>query len=268
MFERPHAGSCDSRLSEEIIMNPFSRVSRKRLLRLLCVAAYSVSLIACGGGSSGGSTTTGGGGGVTTHAKILYVASGSNGQGQILAYTIDPSSGQLSTPVTINAPQYLLEMHVDPTGKFLYASDFDMGAVRVYSINSSTGALIEVAGSPFMSAQATGNGGPLAASPDGKFLFYSNAIGNIAPFTVSSDVLTAAGGVANVPGQPSQMVVDPTAKFLYVANHADNMGGQFSVFTIDSTTGALTEIPGSPFSFQSNSAPSGIALHPNGKFLY
>jgi 6-phosphogluconolactonase (cycloisomerase 2 family) len=195
---------------------------------------------------------------------MLYVASGSNGQGQILAYTIDPSSG-LSTPVTINAPQYLLEMHVDPTGRFLYASDFDMGAVRVYSINSSTGSLTEVAGSPFMSTQVTGNGGPIAASPDGKFLFYSNAFGNIAIFTVSSGVLTATGGVANDPGLPSQMVVDPTSKFLYVA---DMIGGQFSVFAIDSNSGALTEISGSPFFNQSNAGPSGIALHPSGKFLY
>jgi 6-phosphogluconolactonase (cycloisomerase 2 family) len=204
-------------------MGRLSCVPRKRLLRLLCVV-YSVGLIACGGGSSGGSSATGGGGGgggATAKPEMLYVASGSNGQGEILAYTIDPSSRQLSTPVSINAPSYLLEMHVDPTGKFLYASDFDMGAVRVYSINSSMGTLTEVAGSPFMSTQVTGNGGPLAASPDGKFLFYSNAFGDIATFTVSSGVLTATSGFAPNTGQPSQMVVDPTAKFLYVANHAD-----------------------------------------------
>jgi 6-phosphogluconolactonase len=262
-------------------MGRLSCVPRKRLLRLLCVA-YSVGLIACGGGSSGGSSTTGGGGGgggatggggggggATAKPEMLYVASGSNGQGEILAYTIDPSSRQLSTPVSINAPSYLLEMHVDPTGKFLYASDFDMGAVRVYSINSSMGTLTEVAGSPFMSTQVTGNGGPLAASPDGKFLFYSNALGDIATFTVSSGVLTATAGVAPNIGQPSQMVVDPDGKFLYIANHADYViGGQFSVFAIDSNTGALMEISGSPFSYQSNAEPSGIGMHPSGKFLY
>ena len=230
------------------------------------VTAGSSSIEATSAGVNGSTTLT-----VTTTAKpeMLYVASGSNGQGEILAYTIDPSSGQLSTPVPINAPTYLFEMHVDPTGKFLYASDFDMGAVRVYSINSSTGILTEVTGSPFTSTQVTGNGGPLAASPDGNFLFYSNASGDIATFTVSSGVLTATGGVAHDPGQPSQMVVDPTAKFLYVANHADYVvGGQFSVFAIDSNTGALTEISGSPFNYQSNAEPSGIGMHPSGKFLY
>jgi len=237
---------------------------------LLYIASLSVGLVGCGGGFSGGSTTGGGGGGgATANPEMLYVASGSNGQGEILAYTIDPNSGQISTPVSTSAPSAVSEMQVDPTGKFLYASDFGMGAVRVYSINSATGALTEVAGSPFTSSQVTGNGGPLAASPDGKFLFYSNAFGDIATFAVSSGVLTATGAVANDSGQPSQMVVDRAGKFLYVANHADYVvGGQFSVFAIDSTTGTLTEISGSPFSYQSNAEPSGIAMHPSGNFLY
>ena len=239
---------------------------------LVCIATHSLALIACGGGSGSGSSTSGGGnggGGTTSQTEILYVASGSNGQGEILTYTVNPNS-ELSTPVSINGPSNVYEMHIDPTGKFLYASDFDLGAVHVYSINSSTGALTEVTGSPFTASQAPGNGGPLAASPDGKFLFYSNATGAIATFTVSSGVLTPTDAVVNVPGQPSEMVVDPTSKFLYLANHADYFvgAGQFSVFAIDSTTGALTEVPGSPFSFQTNSEPSGIAMHPSGNFLY
>jgi 6-phosphogluconolactonase len=237
---------------------------------VLCVVAYCVGLVACGGGSGGGSTTTSGGGGVTAPDEILYVASGSNGQGEILAYRIPADSGQLSTPNSFSAPQYLFEMRVDTAGKFLYASDFDMGAVRVYSIQSSTGALSEAAGSPFESPQLIGNGGPLALSPDGKFLFYSDATGDIATFTVSSGVLTPTGAVVHDDGQPSQMVVDPGGKFLYVADHADNVvEGQISVFSID-TAGALTEISGSPFNFQSNDneEPSGIAIHPSGKFVY
>jgi 6-phosphogluconolactonase (cycloisomerase 2 family) len=46
------------------------------------------------------------------------------------------------------------------------------------------------------------------------------------------------------------------------------IGGQFSVFAIDSNTGAPMEISGSPFSYQSNAEPSGIGMHPSGKFLY
>jgi 6-phosphogluconolactonase len=247
-------------------------VSCTRLSMLMCIAMLSLALIACGGGSGSGSSTSGGGnggGGTTSQTEILYVASGSNGQGEILAYTVNPNSG-LSTPVSINGPSHVYEMHIDPTGKFLYASDFDLGAVHVYSINPSTGAITEITGSPFTASQAPGNGGPLAASPDGKFVFYSNAFGAVATFTVSSGVLTPTANVVNVPGQPSAMVVDPTSKFLYLANHADYFvgAGQFSVFAIDATTGGLTQVPGSPFSFQTNSEPSGIVMNSSGNFLY
>jgi len=78
------------------------------------------------------------------------------------------------------------------------------------------------------------------------------------------------GAVVQDNGQPYEMAVDPTGKFLYVVDHADYVvDGEMSVFSI-SSTGTLTEISGSPFSFHSgnNSEPSGIAMHPSGKFLY
>ena len=67
------------------------------------------------------------------------------------------------------------------------------------------------------------------------------------------------------------MVVDPSGKFLYASDHADYViDAQMSVYSIGST-GTLTEVPGSPFSFHGsspNAEPSGIAIHPSGKFVY
>jgi 6-phosphogluconolactonase len=217
-----------------------------------------------GGGSGSGGTTTG-------PNEVLYVASGSNGQGQILAFPVTADSGILGAARAINAPEYLYEMEADAAGKFLYASDFDSGEMRVYAIQSSTGALSEMAGSPFAPSTPPSNGGPFVLSPDGKFLFYSDAFGNISTFSISSGTLSPVGGaVAQDNGQPYEMAVDPTGKFLYVVDHADYVvDGEMSVFSI-SSTGTLTEISGSPFSFHSgnNSEPSGIAMHPSGKFLY
>jgi 6-phosphogluconolactonase len=256
-------------------MNSISLPAAGRWLRTLGVTACSISLFACGGGS-GGSTTTGGGGagGGTpppTPNEILYVASGNNGQGQILAFPVS-ASGQLGASSAFNAPQYLFEMKADAAGKFLYASDFDMGAMRAYSIQNSTGALSEVAGSPFVPSGVTGNGGPFAITPDGKFLFYCvyGTSGDISTFSVSSGTLTPTGAVAHDDGQPFEMSVDPTGKYLYVTDHGDNMvNGQVSAFSIDST-GALAEVVGSPFEFHSdnNEEPVSLAIHPNGKFVY
>jgi 6-phosphogluconolactonase len=258
-------------------MNPLTSMSIGKCLRTLSIALYCVGLIACGGGSSGGSTTTTGGGsgtgGTTTGPnEVLYVASGSNGQGQILAFPIAADSGVLGAAKTINAPEFLYQMQADDAGKFLYASDFDSGAMRVYAIQSSTGALSEVAGSPFAPSTTPANGGPFALSPDGKFLFYSDSVGAISTFSISSGTLTpVASAVVQDDGQPLSMVVDPASKFLYASDHADYViDAQMSVYSIGST-GALTEVPGSPFSFHGsdpNAEPSGLAVHPSGKFLY
>jgi 6-phosphogluconolactonase (cycloisomerase 2 family) len=243
----------------------------------MCIVAICAGMFACGGGSSGGSTTTTGGGtggGSTTPTpdEVLYVASGDNGQGEILAFPVTSSSGKLGASTSFNAPEYLYQITADPTGKFLYASDFDMGAMRAYSIQASTGALSEVSGSPFVPPQSTGNAGPFAITPDGKFVFYAvyNITGDIVTFSADSGTLTPTGAIAHDDGQPFQMAVDPSGKFLYVTDHGDNMvNGQVSVFSIDST-GTLTEIAGSPFDFQSdnNEEPNGLAIHPNGKFVY
>jgi hypothetical protein len=118
-------------------MNSSSFLAACRWLCAVCVTASCIALFGCGGGSGGGSTTGGTGGGGTTPptpTEILYVASGDNGQGQILAFPVS-ASGPLGASAAISTPQ------TDAASKFLYASDFDNGAMRVYSIQSSTGAL-------------------------------------------------------------------------------------------------------------------------------
>jgi 6-phosphogluconolactonase len=259
-------------------MNALTTMSVNKCLRILFFATYCVAFIGCGGGSSGGgsTTTTGGGGGTGSGGasgpnEMVYVASGSNGQGQILAFPVAAGSGVLGTAKAINAPEFLYSMEADSAGKFLYASDFDSGAVRVYAIQSSTGALSEVAGSPFAPSTTPANGGPFALSPDGKFLFYSDSFGAISTFSISAGTLTASGAVVQNNGQPLSMVVDPAGKFLYASDHADYViDAQMSVYSIAST-GTLTEVPGSPFSFHGsspNAEPAGIAIHPSGKFVY
>jgi 6-phosphogluconolactonase (cycloisomerase 2 family) len=198
---------------------------------------------------------------------MLYVASGNNGQGQIWAFSIDPNTGALGSPTQFSSPEFLLQMKVDPSNTFLYASDFDSGKVRAYSIDSTSGSLAEVNGSPFGSSLTSGNGGPLAISPNGKFLFFSDSVGNLATFSISSGTLTpGTGGQDN--NQPFDFAVDPLNRYLYVANQSDSSGGDFSVFSIDASSGGITPISGSPFTFQDNSGPFAIAVHPNGRFIY
>jgi 6-phosphogluconolactonase (cycloisomerase 2 family) len=155
---------------------------------------------------------------------------------------------------------------------FLFVGDFANNVVNAYSVNNTTGALTAVSGSPFALPaliQPQGLAG-LATDPAGKFLYVANANNNvIAAFTINS-----SGQLANVTGSPFntgsfpvQVAVDPSGRFLYVSDFEDATGS-ISAYTIDSSTGTLTQVPGSPFATLINGGPDGLAIDPNGKFLY
>src|SRR5207237_3968497 len=61
------------------------------------------------------------------------------------------------------------------------------------------------------------------------------------------------------------MAADPTGRFLYVANFVNGTSDTVSGFSIAADSGGLGPIPGSPFPAQ---RPTGVAIHPSGKFAY
>ena len=165
---------------------------------------------------------------------------------------------------------------VHPSGSFLYASNYNdpMGSISAYTIDPNTGALTQIAGSPF--ATESGYPGPsrLAIDPTGKFLYVGlngtvNANNQVAAFSINSSTgeLTAVTGSPFMTGNgPLSVAVDQTGKYLYTANSFDNT---ISGFAIDPTTGALTSVSGSPFSTGALGAfPFALAMDPLGMFLY
>ncbi len=149
-----------------------------------------------------------------------------------------------------------------------------MGSISAYAINSTTGALQEVAGSPF--ATQGGFPGPshLTIEPGGKFL-YVGLGGTVSAnhFVAAFSVDSSSGALTPVPGSPFSagkgsfnVAVDHTGKFLYAVNTFDN---NVSGFAIDAATGALTPISGSPFpSGATGGFPFALAMDPSGMFLY
>ena len=162
---------------------------------------------------------------------------------------------------------------VDPTGKFLYVSNYNdpAGGVSAYTINSTSGALTAIAGSPFPT-QAFGGPAGLAVHSGGKFLYVSlagtaNPNHLIAAFTID----TASGALGPVVGSPFSaglaplhIALDPTGKFLYAAN-INMQDSTVSAFTIDVSSGVLTPVSGSPFPA---GAVGGLTVDSSGKFLY
>ena len=130
--------------------------------------------------------------------KFLYVA---NQAGSVSAYAIDAASGALA-PVPgspFAAGSNSKAIAIDPTGKFLYAVNYDSDTISAYAIDAASGALAPVSGSPFA---AGADPVSAAVDPSGKFLY----VGNMNPSQISAYTIDAASGaLARFPAVPSPL---------------------------------------------------------------
>jgi 6-phosphogluconolactonase len=219
--------------------------------------------------------------------KFVYVAN--EDFDNISAFTVDSTTGAL-TPVPGSpfaaAGNTPTGVAVDPSGKFAYVTtrclsnvSCQNGTVSAYTINSTTGALTPVPGSPFAGGTVPKS---IAVDPSGKFAYVVNECLN-SPFpcvvngAVSAYTINrTTGALTLVPGSPFaagaitfSVTVDPSGKFVYVVNVCTSLtagcvgNGTISAYSIDSTTGALTPVLGSPFAAGGNSAS--LAVTPSGK---
>ena len=72
---------------------------------------------------------------------------------------------------------------VSPSGQFAYAGNNSTGDVSAYTVNSSTGALTPVAGSPWSTG---GNTSDLAILPSGRVLYATVENGTVAAFSINA----------------------------------------------------------------------------------
>ena len=205
---------------------------------------------------------------VDPSGKFVYVSS-TQPSPEISAYAINASTGALTpipgSPFAAGAGPG--QLAIDPSGKFLfeaneYSTASGSGGVFVFTINSSTGALTTVAGSPFAAESLIG----FAVHPSGKFLY---AVDFYTPTVEAFTIDQTTGVLTSIPGSPFpagnspyKMTVDPSGKFAYIT---DQVGGTILAFTIDSATGALTAVSGSPFGADGS---FGITVDPSDKYLY
>jgi 6-phosphogluconolactonase len=118
-------------------------------------------------------------------------------------------------------------------GRFLYVVNslgpvFGSGSIYGYAIDSSTGALTSLNGSPFLISGL-----------------------NLEP-----------GVCCN--GKPTAFTVDPSGRHLYVAISGLQQDGRIDTFTIDATSGAPSEVGPELFGL----AETSLAADPSGRFLY
>jgi 6-phosphogluconolactonase (cycloisomerase 2 family) len=209
---------------------------------------------------------------LTPSKKFLYAMNSFSDTISIFNVASDGTLTLSSTPIPSGfGPAAAV---IDPSGKYLLVTNNSGGNVSVYSIDTGSGALSEVAGSPF---GAIDHPTSLLITPSGKFVYVTNpVIGAVTIFTFSNGVLTelAQSPVFSGAGAAA-LAIDSGQRFLYVVNPSATNPfvttlGNISGFNIDPNTGDLTEMLGSPFTSTvgNGSGPTAIAVDPSGRFVY
>lgn len=173
--------------------------------------------------------------------SIFYT--GSLSSTQVTPLVVDPTTGALSrvaSPVTV--ARGLLVPH--PSGKFLYVAGSG-NAIAAFKVDSATGALSPVAGSPF-----TLPGGSemtaAAIDPAGNYLYAldypSNHVFAYAIDRNGGQLAAIIGSPFATGDHPLSVAIEPQGHYVYVSHDLGVSG-----YAIDSANGALTPISGSPF---------------------
>jgi len=211
---------------------------------------------------------------VTTLGSPSFAYVANEGSNEVSLYTAGAGTGVLTPQTSFPTPSPL-SIVATPSGKLAYVTNYlAAGTISAFNINSSTGALTAVAGSPYSAGSY-----PYRATlaPSSQFLYAANdGSNNVSGFSINP----ATGALTPVPGSPFPVGQNPYAvgfspsgRFAYVANAgADSI----SAFTVNLQTGALTPVPGSPFadpgvpkSITANGpAPQFVAVEPSGHFAY
>src|SRR5258706_5122485 len=204
-------------------------------------------------------------------ANFLYAAN--NGSGTISAYAINPVGGSLarvhgSPFLADGAPGGDYSLAVSPNGKFLFATAETTTVIHIYSI-ASNGALSEIAGSPFPTGA---NSKGLKVTPNGHFLVVGEgSLTAVGVYSISSSGTRTAVAVSPFPASasPFDLEVNCSGNVVFVIDNG-SFNGSYSAIDVYSMSsgGVLTPVSGEPFYNGSSSTSGGLALSPNGQFLF
>ena len=145
---------------------------------------------------------------------------------------------------------------------------------RVFPFSFAADGSLTPINCPGSDCRASAGSQGVTVTPNGKFLYAMESFGDsVSPFAIAADgsltpIACSASDCSTGP-DPTGGAVSPDGRFLYVTN-ATNPGfspGSVSPFAI-AADGSLTPIACSSSDCTTGSSPRGVAMSPNGRFLY
>ena len=190
----------------------------------------------------------------------------------------------LAAASTAGLSMFMLSCGASNTVDYLYVTSNlqNPGQINVYKVDSESGALHQIADSPYPS----GGRNPVSevASPDGKNLYVANHDDNtIVQFAIGTDGKLYPLTTTNTPGtEPVALAINATGTALYVLDYYEPAApGQPAFTDLNPGPGALIVFPinadgslgtalsvGAANYFSVQCFPTNLTITPNGNFVY
>ena len=161
-------------------------------------------------------------------------------------------------------------LEIDPSGKFLYAANAGLSIlpdpaktnnISAFTINPSSGALMEISGSPFKTGTRPQR---LAVDPSGKYLAVSSTDSHdVRSYAINAatGALTQVGSPISTGGNNYDVRFEPSGHFAYVT--VSNLK-RILIFSLNAASGTLTKV--GTVTTQGN--PNYLGVDAGGKFLF
>jgi 6-phosphogluconolactonase (cycloisomerase 2 family) len=210
-----------------------------------------------------------------------YVYVTNQGDQTILVFALDPVTGDLSTDENVirtlsfkqEAPFLYapLDVKVDPSGKFLYATGARGGKIESFFFININNPIFTSSGSVPGEPDQTPSG--ITVHPNSNYAYiYSWCTGphcagsrlDVYDIDKTTGALTRSSSVVPY-GSAWPIVIIPSGNFAYLVGYDNASDSWFIVtYTVNSDTGALTDIDYTPIA----ESPLAVAIDPAGNFMF
>jgi 6-phosphogluconolactonase (cycloisomerase 2 family) len=177
------------------------------------------------------------------------------------------------TGTVASAPITSITVKCARVGQFVLVANSTGGAsnngdVSVFSINSTTGVLTAVAGSPFLLGAGDSDPSGIAVDQNGHAYVTNTGSSDVSFFDIGSNGVLSYQSDFSTSGTVGISIAASANGYLYTAGSstASTTSGSVSGFTIASSTGALTVTPNVPYS--AGNPLIGIAIDPAAQLVF